>query len=295
MSEFKIHPSMTIHEACLQASSFLQSREVPEAAAAAEWLLLSLLGWNRSAYLLQRDERFPEREQEKWEEWICRKAAGEPAQYIAGETDFYGRTFVVGPAVLIPRPETEILVEHILNIGRHLWRDQSLQAADIGTGSGAIAVTLALEAPHWQVSASDLSTQALDTARYNALHCGLKEGALRFLQGDLLEPFIEKNRTLDIVVSNPPYIPEKDMAGLQREVAGFEPRIALAGGADGMDAYRKLLLQMGRLPQMPKLVGFEVGQGQARLLAEWMKERNAWPNVTIIPDYAGIERHVIAY
>ncbi|UUZ97596.1 peptide chain release factor N(5)-glutamine methyltransferase [Paenibacillus sp. P25] len=137
-----------------------------------------------------------------------RKASGEPVQYIVGEQEFYGLPFKVTPAVLIPRPETELLVEQIVRIGRRLWGEGAApRVADIGTGSGAIAVSLAVQCPGWQVMASDISPSALEVARENAARHRVEE-RVAFVEGDLLGPWIERGERLDAVVSNPPYIPE---------------------------------------------------------------------------------------
>ncbi len=237
----------------------------------------------------------------EWARLLERKAAGEPVQYLIGEQWFYGLPFAVTPAVLIPRPETELLVEAVLEAADRLWPDargatERADAAaptvvDVGTGSGAIAVTLASQRPGWRVEASDLSADALETARGNAArHCAAAR--MRFAQGDLLAPFA--GRGIDVLVSNPPYIPASDIAGLQREVRDHEPRLALDGGKDGLDPYRRMLEQLPSLAAVPRIVAFELGQGQAQEVARMLREAGHWPDIRIVSDYAGIERHVIA-
>jgi release factor glutamine methyltransferase len=250
----------------------------------------------------------------------ARKAAGEPVQYIIGEQEFYGLSFRVGPAVLIPRPETELLVEEVVRLGGLLWPDATIGASagtalppqaggladerestdrgpvvcDIGTGSGAIAVTLAAQCPGWRMLASDLSEEALEMAKRNAERL-LPAGRVEWKQGDLLRPWIEQGQTIDILVSNPPYIPDGDGPGLQAEVRLFEPRTALYGGSDGLVLYRRMIMQLAELPRLPQIVAFEVGLGQAEEVRMLLLEAAAWEEVRLIPDLAGIDRHVIAF
>uniref|UniRef100_UPI0005A76B6D N5-glutamine methyltransferase family protein n=1 Tax=Paenibacillus gorillae TaxID=1243662 RepID=UPI0005A76B6D len=174
MSELEFFaPSYTIREACLQASSFLAGHGVEESRSNAELLLLHVLKVERSVLL--RDwsfEQFPPEKAEAWVQAVRRKAEGEPVQYIIGEQWFYGRPFTVTPAVLIPRPETELLVEAVLEAADSIWPPEGAAVPtvlDVGTGSGAIAVTLASQRPRWRVSASDLSPDALEVARMNAV------------------------------------------------------------------------------------------------------------------------------
>ncbi|AJY74582.1 peptide chain release factor N(5)-glutamine methyltransferase [Paenibacillus beijingensis] len=327
---FKVRPDWTIGEACVQASSFLAAHGVEEARSNAELLLLHALGLNRAALLRDWREPVPQQRIDAWETAVERKAAGEPAQYIIGEQWFFGRPFTVTPAVLIPRPETELLVEAVLETADRLWPQASgLQTEpggslvgrplesgrptvlDVGTGSGAIALTLAAERPRWRVVASDISPDALAVSGGNADRLGV-DGRVSFVQGDLLEPFLQgegesgfshgpapyadgwRGAHIDVLVSNPPYIPQSDLAGLQREVREFEPHLALDGGEDGLAPYRKMLEQLPLLAAVPRIVAFELGMGQAREVAEMLRSYGAWEDIRIVTDYGGIERHVIA-
>lgn len=313
----------TIREALLKASSLLADQGAADGRRNAELLLQHLLGWDRSRLLLEWNERFPEYQSLEWAKLLRRRCEGEPVQYIIGEQEFYGLPFVVNPDVLIPRPETELLVETIMKLGRELWPEGAVVGAendmqsrsvdnaamkqrldeskpvqsgpiavDIGTGSGAIAVSLAVLNPSWRVVACDLSPEAIETAAHNAQRNRVG-GRVTFCQGDLLEPIIERGMGVDILVSNPPYIPSRDIPGLQREVRDYEPMLALDGGDDGLICYRRMLEQMERLAVVPVLAGFEVGFGQARQVAAMMEKRGWWERVEIVLDYAGIGRHVI--
>lgn len=280
-----------------------------EARADAEALIMHVLGWDKTRLLLEGNAPFPAHLAGRWQRMIARRAAGEPVQYITGEQAFYGMDFAVTPAVLIPRPETELLVEQVAKRVRALFGTgdgaggsaggQPRLVADIGTGSGAIAVTLARLLPGWRVAACDLSAEALDVARRNARRAAREadglDGRIRFLQGDLLEPLIALGERVDVLVSNPPYIPSGELPHLERNVRDHEPHLALDGGPDGLDAYRRIMGQIGRLPEPPRLVAFEVGQGQARPVAGLLAEAGHWTGSEMVRDYAGIERHVLAW
>lgn len=291
---------MTIREAYAEASSFLRRSGVREPEANAGRLLEYLLGESRTGLLLRWPEPFPPEREAEWQRLLARKAGGEPVQYIVGEQEFYGLSYAVKPTVLIPRPETELLVEQVVLLGRQLGERGAFGAtdapavADVGTGSGAIAVSLAVQCPQWRVMASDISPGALEVAQSNAARHGVAE-RVAFMEGDLLRPWIERGERLDLIVSNPPYIPESDEAGLQPEVRLFEPRTALYGGVDGLEPYRRLTAQLKELPAVPALVGFEVGMGQAGEVMQLLEHAADWDEIRLIPDLAGIDRHVIAF
>ncbi|WP_049868386.1 N5-glutamine methyltransferase family protein [Paenibacillus sp. D9] len=331
---FRQAAGASIQAARKLAETYLDRCGVEEAGDNASLLLQHVLGLNRAELLRDGREAFPAERLAAWEEAITRKGRGEPAQYIAGEQWFYGRPFAVTPAVLIPRPETELLVEAVLQAADRLWpqaagsagteasaealpgsakpaasalRSAGLEAPasaaapvvlDVGTGSGAIAVTLAAERPVWRVHASDLSPEALRTAEGNALRLGAELSA--FIEGDLLQPFVAsgggsmEGLEIDVLVSNPPYIPAGDLPGLQREVREFEPRLALDGGEDGLNPYRAMAVQLKLLTRLPSVVGFELGMGQARQVAALLEEIGHWDDISIVTDYGGIERHVVA-
>ncbi|KGE20359.1 SAM-dependent methyltransferase [Paenibacillus wynnii] len=299
---FVMSEVQSIREAFAEASSFLSQCGCNEPQRSAQLLLEHALGLSGAAYYMAFADPFPAELRSAWEESVTRRGTGEPVQYIIGEQEFYGRSFEVTPDVLIPRPETELLVEAVLKYGAELWPDgracgqaaddtpaaRSLTAVDIGAGSGAISVTLAAEAPAWRVSAGDISPAALAVAARNALRHG---AAVDFRLGDLLEPFA--GMETDILVSNPPYIPGGDIAGLQREVREHEPRTALDGGEDGLDPYRRMMEQLTLLPAPPRLVGFELGLGQAEQVAGLLAAAGHWSEIVTINDLAGIPRHVL--
>lgn len=298
--------NLTLRETCIRAAAWLESHAVEEPRSNAELLLMHVLGLDRAALLFGWNELFPSEKEEEWKSLVQRKAQGEPIQYMIGEQWFHGRPFAVSPAVLIPRPETELLVEAVLEAADRLWPSAAGHDApaptvvDVGTGSGAIAVTLAAQRPRWRVCASDLSPDALEVARTNAIRHHTAD-RMAFVQGDLLAPFLRGREQqehvglrIDVLVSNPPYIPAADLQGLQREVRDYEPRLALDGGADGLDPYRIMLEQLRSLEQIPAIVAFELGIGQPRVIAQMMREMGEWDDIRTITDYGGIERHIIA-
>lgn len=289
-NEFTLTPERSVREAFLEASSFLDGAGIMEPQRNAQLLLEHVLGLSGTAYYAALGDDFPEDRRSDFEAVINRKAEGVPAQYIIGEQEFYGRPFEVTPAVLIPRPETELLVEAVLKYGNQLapQSGERLTAVDIGTGSGAIAVTLALEAKGLRMLASDISPQALDVARRNASRLGAD---VEFRQGNLLEPFA--GLAPDMIVSNPPYIPASDIAGLQPEVRDHEPRTALDGGPDGLYPYRVMMDQLPLLATPPRLIAFELGMGQAQDVADLLRAAGHWDEIVTIPDLAGIDRHVL--
>ena len=292
----KVHGKKTLWDVWREGARRLERAGAEEAAADAELLLLHLLGKSKAELLRDLREPWPGGELDvRWEEYLARRASGEPVQYVTGEQHFYGRRFEVSPAVLIPRPETELLAEAVLEAGDALWPPGSAsapQVADIGTGSGALAVTLAAERPAWRVAASDLSADALAVASRNAALHGVG-GRIRFVRGSFLEPFFA-GPPLDVLVSNPPYIATEELARLQREVRDFEPHLALDGGEDGLEAYRAITAQLGRLPKLPRIAAFEVGAGQAQQVADLLRAAADWSEIRMISDYAGIPRHVVA-
>jgi len=290
----------TLRQQLQLATQYLMQQQVDEARDNAELLMLHLLQVSRAQLLMQWQELFPSQLLNSWGQMLYRKGQGEPVQYIIGEAWFYGRPFQVSPAVLIPRPETELLVEAVLTHAQRHWQNEALHVLDVGTGSGAIAITLQLEQPKWQVIASDLSEKALQQAHTNAEFHHVTS-SIQWVQGDLLKPFSQEagrltynGQRIDVLVSNPPYIPIGDLTGLQREVKQYEPHLALFGGEDGLNLYREMVDCLRDLEEHPRIVAFELGIHQPEIVAQWLRDIGAWNEVEIITDYNGIQRHVIA-
>lgn len=282
---------ITAREAQIRASSLLeQDQHYPKIA---EWLLLHLLQCTRSQYLQRLDEPLSEIQAEQYFEWIQRVLKGEPYQYIIGVQEFFGREFQVSPAVLIPRPETEILVEQVLEACQSVWpKHKRIAALDIGTGSGAIAITLALESPQLELLAVDISNEALEVARHNASAHG---ASVRFVQSDLLDAFQADAPKIDLIVSNPPYIALEEKSLLERTVVDFEPHLALFAEEDGTYFYRRIIEQSPLVLQSPGVLAFEVGQGQAEQVAALVRHTYPHARCQVKKDLAGVERIVLAF
>lgn len=279
----------TIREVLLRTSRLFEEHGVKAALFNAETLVQHVLGCDKARMLMRWQEPFPLEARDAFQDLVERRVAQEPLQYLTGVQEFYGRPFQVSPAVLIPRPETEILIEEVLK-QRPLFATPPL-IADIGTGSGIIAITLALEWPEAQVVAVDLSPDALAMARRNAEALGAAE-RIEFLQGDLVTPIVEKRLRPAILVSNPPYIPSRDCDELDEEVRAHEPRLALDGGGDGLDPYHVLTGALPRLwpEQGPAYVAFEVGIHQDAAVEALIGQQAGVVDTGIVPDWQGIGR-----
>jgi release factor glutamine methyltransferase len=252
----------------------------------ADLLLCEALGIERAALLAHLDDAMPELGRARFEAWLARAADGEPIAYLLGVRGFYDREFAVTPAVLIPRPETELLLEQAL-----AWAETRpvRLAADIGTGSGALAVTFAAHAPETAVVAVDLSAEALAVARGNAERHSVA-ARVTFVQGDLLEPLIARGLRPDLVMANLPYIPAADLPSLA--VTRYEPRLALDGGPDGLDLIRRLLEQAATACVPGALLMLEIGAGQGEAVLAAARHRLPVREATVLRDHAGHDRVV---
>ncbi len=253
----------------------------------AELLLMHVLERNR-AWVLTHPEAIPSDQlAARFIKLIERRYRGEPVQYIIGETEFYRLPFTVTPDVLIPRPDTEHLVEKALQLARVI---EQPRIVDVGTGSGAIAVTLAHELPAAEITAIDLSEAALQVARGNAKRNGVGH-RVRFLEGDLLAPVTGER--FDLVVSNPPYIPDTDRALISVEVREFEPALALFGGEDGLSVHRRLLPAAYNALVTGGFIAIEMGFSQAEAIEELLQV-SGFVDVGVTDDLQGIPRVAFA-
>jgi release factor glutamine methyltransferase len=253
----------------------------------AEALLLHVLGKSISWLLAHSEEQLPNAEASRYNELLERRYRGEPIQYIVGETEFYGLPFRVTTDVLIPRPETEHLVEKALELAA---RFPAPRIVDVGTGSGCIAVALAHHLPHAQITAIDLSAPALAVARQNAGRNGVSSH-IRFLEGDLLAPVAGEH--FEIVASNPPYVPLADRATLAVEVRDHEPALALFAGDDGLEIYRRLIPAAFAALIQGGFLALEIGFGQSEAIAALLAA-SAFRQIEFIPDLQSIPRVVCA-
>jgi release factor glutamine methyltransferase len=253
------------------------------ARADAELLLMHLLGRDRAWLIGHSNDDIGSNHWEPYYELLQRRRHGEPIQYIIGETEFYGLPFRVTPDVLIPRPETEHLVERVIGLAANF---SSPSIIDIGTGSGAIAVVLAHKLPSAQTTAIDFSAPALAIAHQNA-EFNKVANCIRFLQGDLLSPVA--NEQFDLIVSNPPYIPEPDRPTLAVEVRDHEPSLALFAGPDGLDIYRRLIPQAFACLVPGGFLALEIGYNQSPAIANLLTA-SGFQNIQFLPDLQGIPR-----
>mgnify|MGYP002624169253 CR=1 FL=1 len=276
----------------LWSAEYLQGKGVESGRLDAEHLLAHVLTMERLQLYLEYERPLTPAELDAYRPLLRRRAAREPLQHILGVQPFRELDLAVDGSVLVPRPETEVLVEAVLEWSRTSGRDD-LSALDVGTGSGAIALSLALEGPFAGVVATDVDDSALATARRNGAAAGLDE-RVEFRTGDLFKALDDGER-FDVVVSNPPYIPEGDAASLQPEVREWEPERALYGGSDGLEVLRRLVAGAPRHLRSGGLLAVEVGLGQAETVVELMKGAQMYDDPTILRDYSGRERFVLAH
>lgn len=272
-------------EVLMSTAAYFKSRGIPSARLDAELLIGHALGLDRVQVYLAFDRPLLEEELEPIRALVRRRGNREPLAWIVGSREFYGRDFRVGPGVLVPRPDTETLIEALLPL---LPLNEECFVADVGSGSGCIGLTLAAERPLLRLYAIDKAEAPLTFTRENVEALGLKE-RVAVLRGSLLAP-VPAGRRIDWVVSNPPYIPSADIEGLAPEVRDQEPRLALDGGPDGLDVYRALVQEASARAQ--RGVAFEVGYGQAPEVAA-LVEAAGFPRVTLHADLGGVQRVVI--
>jgi release factor glutamine methyltransferase len=270
---------MTIRTAIAQGSELLERDAISEPRLTAEVLLGHAIHCDRAYFYAHPEQELREVEWLHYGRYLDERLKGKPTQYIVKRQEFYGRDFAVSPDVLIPRPETELLVETILKL---LPGPGTI--VDIGTGSGAIAVTLAMELGR-AIVATDVSLEACALAKSNALKLGAH---VQFIQADLLKPFADGS--VDIVVSNPPYIPFSDRASLQREVRDWEPSLALFGGPAGTAIYERLIPEAKRVLRPGGTLALEMGFSQSEAVSALAAD---WLNLQVLPDLAGIPRVLV--
>jgi release factor glutamine methyltransferase len=245
----------------------------------AEVLLAHVLGWDQAALLTHPERPLSPAQADRFESLLRRRLASEPIQYLTGAQEFFGLLLEVSPDVLIPRPETEHLVEAVLE---RFGREANARIVDVGTGSGAIAVALAHALPRSQVTAVDFSSAALEVARRNAQRHGVME-RVRLLHSDLLAAI--DSADFDAVVSNPPYIADGEL--LEPQVSNFEPHSALYAGPTGLEIYERLIPQARRVLKPQGWLVLEIGHGQQPALEALL---SCWRAVRFLPDLRGISR-----
>ncbi|MDX9760286.1 MAG: peptide chain release factor N(5)-glutamine methyltransferase [Bacteroidota bacterium] len=288
-------PTDTVLSLLKKSTAFFEEKGVDEAKRSAEYLLAHAMGQKRLQLYLRFDQPVADDELARFRELVRRRLRREPVQYIVGSTEFFGMEFSVSPAVLIPRPETEHLVEAVIDRARADGgteeKEPGLRILDIGTGSGIIAIVLAANLARARVTAVDVSEAALAVARENAASNNVAEridfhphDILAAQRDDIAGPF-------DIIVSNPPYVSARDMSELQPEILGFEPATALTDNGDGLTFYRRIRELLPHLLVPNGLLAVEIGFGQAPAVVEIFS--SVLRDIDVIKDYSGVERVVV--
>jgi release factor glutamine methyltransferase len=278
---------VTVLELLQTTTAYLDKRGVAQPRLSIEHLLADILGKKRIELYLAFDRSLSEQELEPLREKVRRRAEGEPLQHLLGHWDFFGRTFKTDRRALIPRPETELLVETMLKEfdGRG---NSANRLVDVGTGSGILAITFALERPQLEILAVDLAEDALSLAQENAECLGVADRVV-FRRSDLL---YQVEGPFDWIVANLPYIPTADLSALQREVE-FDPALALDGGKDGLTIIKRLIESVPGKIASNGTIALEVGQGQSQRVRGFLTDQN-FRDISIRKDYQGVERLLIA-
>lgn len=278
---------MNVQQGIERAVQMLREAAKGDERLTAESLMMFALGRERAYLYAHPEAALSDEQQKRFEDALARRAAGIPLQYITGKQEFWGLEFQVSPAVLIPRPETEHLVEAALELARKLKRPRIV---DVGTGSGCILLSLAHELPQAEFYGVDISCDALDLAKSNAERLGLNS-RVHFVQGNLLQPFISQSMEFDLVVSNPPYVGTAEPYKVQKEVREHEPAVAVFAGESGMEIYRQLIPQAWTALKPGGYLLMEIGYSMEgavnELLSQWQERRS-------IADLQGIPRVVVA-
>lgn len=282
----------TVGALVVWARQSLVQAGVSNGAQEAVWLLEHALALRSHQLVSQTDRLVSPDVRARIEALVARRVAREPLQYLLGTQEFCGLEFSVSPAVLIPRPETELLIQYIVG---HVHALSDATIVDVGTGSGCVAITLAARLKGRRILAIDRSPEALGVAQRNAVRHAVRD-RIEWLEGDLLAPLRERQvaDTIDVIVSNPPYISESDWAGLEPEVRVFEPRMALIGGTQGTEFHERLLRESREFLAPGGLLIMEIGVGQAATVRQFAEQIGGYTALRIIEDAAGIERVVMA-
>ncbi|MCF6270615.1 MAG: peptide chain release factor N(5)-glutamine methyltransferase [Melioribacteraceae bacterium] len=279
---------LTVLESLKLSTQFLEKKGIESARMNAELLLAHILQCQRLDLYLRFNQPLNKSETNIYREYITRRANFEPYQYIIGEVEFYGLIFFVDKNVLIPRQETEILIETIIEI---FPKEEELKIFDIGTGSGNIPISLAINLPESKIISIDISSEALIVADKNRELHDLKSRVGLMKSNILTDSFEKYNNTFDIIVSNPPYVNKTEFGTLQREITEFEPDIAVTDFDDGLKFYREISSKSKMLLKESGILFLEVGEGQAEDVKEIML-KNGFTNIKIKNDYLEINRVV---
>ena len=304
---------MNLREALARGAEILKASEIAGTAFDAQILLQYILKRDRVFFIREPLYRLSDDEEKAYLKVIDERAFGKPVSYITGEKEFMGLSFMVSEAVLIPRPDTETLVEEAIRLlkgeaerrlgerrSQQEWRKEpdvpggiaALRALDMCTGSGAIGVSIAVYVAGVRVTAADISAGALEVAKINAVQNGV-EDRVDFKQGNLFE-CIEETEKFDMIASNPPYISKAEVEELMTDVKDFEPRLALDGGEDGLYFYRKIIPEAAKCLNPGGVLIFEIGHDQGAAVSEMLNESGDFKEIRVLKDLAGLDRVVCA-
>ncbi len=288
----------TVPETLRWAGEYLSLHKVPDPSIEAEFLLAHAFGCQKKDLLIHPERVLTPGEVEQFKGFVERRGRREPLQYILGEVEFRGLSFKVNRKVLIPRPETELLVEEAINSikGREgSGEGKDITILDLCTGSGCIAISIAKELPYCRVYAVDISERAIEVARENAERYGVGERVI-FLPGDLFEAIepLGLDGEIDLIISNPPYVSKKEMEGLQPEIKAYEPLSALYGGEDGLDFYRRIVDEAPFYLSDGGLLIMEIGCSQAERVKDLLENEGLFSQIEVKKDLSGIDRIIKA-
>lgn len=276
----------------LWAAAYLKERGVESPRSAAEILLAHALRTDRVQLYMHHDKPLEKAELAAFKDLIRRRVRREPVAYIVGRKGFWTLDLAVGPEVLIPRPETERLVEAALAVLGKFPEGYCARVLDLGTGSGAVVLALAAEAGRHRYFASDLSIAAVATAHRNALAAGIAD-RVEFFAADWFSALRQESEPFDVIVSNPPYVTRSALAGLQPEIVRHEPRLALDGGPDGLNSYRAIIGTAGSHLAPDGALLLEIGSDQREAVQRMAAQTGSYGEIQCVADYAGRDRVVV--
>lgn len=288
--------SWAIKELLEVTTDYLRKKEIDNPRLSAEILLAHQLNINRVKLYLAFDQPLNDSEIAGYRSLIRRRLKREPIQYITGIQEFWSMEFLVGPQVLIPRPESELLVEQVISLYRKEKRLSGIpnpRILDLGTGSGALAISLAREIEEAYIWASEISEEALNQARFNSRRLGM-EDRIQFILGDMFQPFKDQGLTFDIIISNPPYIASEDFDFLPSEIRDYEPRLALDGHEGGMFFFEKIIREGADYLNPGGWMLLEMDPGQIKKALKLIEEGNKYGEKKCIRDYSNHYRAVMA-
>ncbi|HXG51207.1 MAG TPA: peptide chain release factor N(5)-glutamine methyltransferase [candidate division Zixibacteria bacterium] len=288
-----IGPAASVRGLLAEGGRRLAAAGIESALLDAELLLGEALGWTKERLCTDRNARVRPEERFRYEQLIGRRLRREPLAYIVGRKEFWSLEFRVTPSVLVPRPETELLVEIAVVLASSLESERELRVLDIGTGAGVIAVAVAKEISRARVWATDISEDALEVARDNARRHGVAD-RIRLARGDLFGALDADAGPFHLIVSNPPYVRRSDIAGLAPEIADWEPRVALDGGADGLDFYRRIFDDARGYLAQGGFLALEIGSGMAGPVGELIESARVYGRPAVYRDSSGLERVLVA-